>query len=390
MKRISIITLCLIAAMCATTTHAQRTAEDFYKSSYDLLRNRDLDGALAALDKAIALNPDFALAYAQRSRLDLMKGALDSALTDVDKALLIDPEMKQAYAERARIRMMKNDMKGALSDLDNAVVRGYRSDEVYSSRANLRVMTRDFEGAISDFNTAISMNPSRIGNYLGRGAARSVGGDDDGALVDYTYVIDKFEQEERDRSAAGKGARRSAPFDMTSPVISGPESSTRQEKTSSTGKTVREVTKTEAVVTMRVNTGPGMTAEKMEYLPNVAGAYMNRGSIYSTRGDSDAAIADLTKSITIHPFFAAYFDRGKEFRKRGDLSGAIADFTKAIELRPQMANLYLERGVALLQIGKDDEAEKDFAQTLALDPRLKTTVETRRVDAKRQQEKKSP
>lgn len=389
MKRnISTIVCCLTLAIFASPTLAQSAAEDHLKTSRARLQNRDLDGALATLDKAIELKPDFAEAYVQRNRLHMMKGAMDSALADLDKALLIDPEMKQAYFERGRIRMMKNDMKGALSDLDNAIGRGYQSDEVYSSRANLRVMTRDFEGAISDFNTAISMNPGRIGHYLGRGAARSVAGDYDGALLDYTYVIDKFEQEEHDRSAAGKGERRSAPFEMTSPVISGPESSTGNEKTSPSGKTVREVTKTEAVVAMRVNTGPGMTAEKMEYLPNVAGAYLNRGSILSKRGDSDAAIADLNKSITIHPFFAAYYDRGKEFRKRGDLSAAIADFTKAIELRPQMASFYLERGVALVEIGKDDEAEKDFAKALSLVPRLKTTVESRRAEAQAQREKK--
>src|SRR5438552_18764476 len=84
MKKISLITFCLVAAMCASTTHAQRTAEDFYKSSYEQLRNRDLDGALAALDQAIELKPDFAQAYVQRNRLHMMKGAIESALADLD------------------------------------------------------------------------------------------------------------------------------------------------------------------------------------------------------------------------------------------------------------------------------------------------------------------
>lgn len=389
-KTISTMVCCFTLVVFAPPILAQATAEDHIRTSKSLLHNRDLDGAIASLDKAIELKPDFAEAYVQRNRLHMLKGSLDSALADLDKALLIDPEMKQAYAERGRIRMLKNDMKGALNDLDNAVGRGYRSDEVYSSRANLRMMTRDYQGAISDFNIAISMNPARIGYYLGRGAARSGTGDDDGALVDYTSIIEKFEQQERERREAGKSERQAAPFDFTSPVISGPESSTRKEGTSTTGKTVQEVKRTETVVTMKMNTGPGMTVERMEYLPNVAGAYMNRGSIHSKRGDSDAAIADLSKSITIHPFFAAYFDRGKQFRKRGDLSAAIADFTKAIELRPTMAMFYLERGLTLLQAGKGDEAEKDFAQTLALDPRLKTAVETRRVEAQGLRENKSP
>ncbi len=288
--------------------------------------------------------------------------------------------MKQAYADRARLRMMKNDMKGALSDLDNAVARGYRSDEVYSSRAHVRTIMRDFEGAVSDFNVAISMNPTNARHYLGRGSARSSLGDEDGAVADYTYLINGFEDEERERRAAGKPERRVPSADKKSPIISGPESATT--KTAKTGQTQREVTKIEAQSVMGMRLGPGMTPQLMEYLSSVAGAYNGRGLIYGKKGDSEAAIADLGKSITINAFFGTYYNRARELRKRGDLALAVADFTKAMELRPKMAPFHLERGVTLLQMGKEEEAEKDFADALALDPELKTTIETRRLEAK--------
>jgi tetratricopeptide (TPR) repeat protein len=250
------------------------------------------------------------------------------------------------------------------------------------------MIKQDYEGAISDFNTAISMNPGRIGYYLGRGSARSQSGDEQGALADFTQIINQFEQEERERRAAGKGERKAIPFDMTSPVITGPESPKVQVVTNSKGETIRGVTRTDAQVTMKFDSN--MTAEQMEYLPNVAGAYLNRASIYIKRGDSDAAIADLNKSITIHPFFGALYERGKEFRKRGDLTAAIADYNKTIEQQPRMAFFYVERGGTLLEIGKDDEAEKDFARALELDPGLKTTIEKRRAETKKGGEQKSP
>lgn len=391
MKRtISTLVSCFLLLVFTASTFAQRTAEDYVSASKSHLQNRDLDGALASLNKAIELNPGLAVAYLERHSIYILKGALDSALGDLNKAILIDPEIKQAYAARGRVRMMKNDVNGALSDFDNAIARGERSDEVYSARANLRIMTQDFEGAISDFNIAISMNPKRIGHTLGRGLARSRSGDEAGALADYTSIIDSFEQGERDRQAAGKSERSATPFDITSPVISGPEYPTGKREGASKGETSPGVTKTDAIVAMRLDTGPGMTREKMEYLPSVAGAYLNRASIYGKRGDSDAALSDLNKSIIIEPFFGAFYDRGKELRKRGDLSAATADFTKAIELQPRMAWSYLERGTTLLRLGREDEAERDFAQTLALEPRLKTTVDTRRAEAQGQREKKSP
>lgn len=382
MKKISTLACFLALSVFVPTVVAQRTAEDHYKTSYSLLRNRDLDGALAALDKAIALKPDYAQAYAQRARLRTMKGQIDTALVDFDKALQIDSEMTEVYVSRARIRMMRSDMRGALSDLDNAIVRGHRSDDVYSSRAQLRMMTQDIQGAISDLNTAVSMNPNRIGHYLARGAARERSGDHDGAIIDYKYIIDKFEEEERARLAAGKPARQATDFDIKSPVISGPE-------TSSPGKNGKETGKTEGMAAIMVNTGPGMTPEKMEYLPNVAGAYLNRAAIYRKRGDSEAAMTDLNKSIAIDPhFFAAYYDRGRELQKRGDLGAAFADFSKVIERQPRLAAAYVERGSTLLLMGKDAEAEKDFAQGLALDARMATMIENRRTEAKNQREKK--
>jgi tetratricopeptide (TPR) repeat protein len=376
---ISTLMCCLMLVVFAAPAFAQKTAEDYLKASRTRLEARDLDGALAALDKAVELKPDFAEAYFERHRLHMLRGALDPALADLNKALLIDPEMKQAYVLRGRIRMMKNDMNGALSDFDNAVAKGYRSDEIYSSRANLRMMKQDYEGAISDFNTAISMNPGRIGYYLGRGAARAASGDEEGALADYTEIINRFEQKESERLAAGKGERKATPFDMTSPLIKGPESSAKV-VTNAKGETLRGVTMTGTEVATKFNTN--MTAEQMEYLPNVAEAYLNRAGINIKRGDSDAALADLNKSITIHPFFAALQMRGQEFRKRGDFNAAIADFTKAIEQQPQMAFFYVDRGAALQAIGKDDEAEKDFARAVELDPGLKTTIEKRRAETK--------
>lgn len=42
-----------------------------------------------------------------------------------------------------------------------------------------------------------------------------------------------------------------------------------------------------------------------------------------------------------------------------------------------------------MQLGKDNEAEKDFAQALALHARLKPAIDTRRVEAKGQIENKT-
>jgi tetratricopeptide (TPR) repeat protein len=209
-------------------------------------------------------------------------------------------------------------------------------------------------------------------------------GDEAGALDDYTFVIQMFEQQESDRIKAGKPAREAAPFDLHSPMVNGPESVTTTEK----GKTTRTQG---VVVMMNTDSSRPMTAEQVEYLPNVAGAYMNRGLIYSRKGDAEAALVDLNKAIAVNPHeFMAYYSRGKELQKHGDLIGALSDFNKSIELGPQIPMAYLERGVTLVLLGRDAEAQKDFEQCVKIEPRMQTAVENRRAEAKKEADKKSP
>lgn len=378
-KYISSLACCLMVFFVSSTAFGQKTAEDFYKLSQKRLMERDLDGALAAIDKAIELKPDMASLYGRRSELRIMKGFLDAALADLDKALLLDPELSMAYAARGNLRMMKSDMQGAMNDFDNAIVRGERSANVFAMRARLRLMLHNPEGALSDFNAAISMNSNRVGNYLGRAAARSQTGDKDGALADYTYVIDAFEEAERKGTAPDKEARKAHANDIISPVIHGPEITKPGDS--------KVTTKTTMVATINPEAEETMSAEEMEYLPNVAGAYMNRGQIHKTNGDTDAALADLNKSVAVYPHWGAYETRGEVWRTRGDLNAALADFNKSIELQPDMVFTYLERGVTLMLAGRDEEAEKDFSMVLTLSPMFKTMVETRRAEAKQQRTK---
>ena len=242
-------------------------------------------------------------------------------------------------------------------------------------------MLHDPEGALSDYNAAISMNSNRVGNYLGRATARSQTGDKAGALADYTYVIDMFEEAERKGTAPDKEARKVRANDLVSPVIEGPE-------TTKPGDS-KVTTKTTMVATMNPEAEETMTAEQMEYLPNVAGAYMNRAQIHKTNGNLDAALADVNKSVAVYPHFGAYELRGEVWRARGDLNAAMADFNKSIDLQPDMSFSHLERGVTLMLLGRDEEAEKDFRFVLMLNPMYKTMVDSRREEAK-QQRTKSP
>lgn len=63
---------------------------------------------------------------------------------------------------------------------------------------------------------------------------------------------------------------------------------------------------------------------------------------------------------------AAAFEAGQNAQERGDTNGAIRFYTTAIDLAPELFQPYYQRAVALMSLGRDSEAEKDFQKVLQL------------------------
>src|SRR4051794_21558198 len=65
-------------------------------------------------------------------------------------------------------------------------------------------------------------------------------------------------------------------------------------------------------------------------------AYFNRGLLWSTKGDSDRAIADFSQVIRLDANIPwAYNNRAALWRAKGDLDRAIADLDQAIRIDPK-------------------------------------------------------
>jgi TonB family protein len=76
---------------------------------YIYFRHANLDAAIADLDRVIALNPKFALAYRIRGNAYGFQRNLDHAIADYDRSLRINPLDKRAVLER----LLAYDAKGA-------------------------------------------------------------------------------------------------------------------------------------------------------------------------------------------------------------------------------------------------------------------------------------
>jgi tetratricopeptide (TPR) repeat protein len=83
--------------------------------------NKDFDNAILKYTETIALDPDDAIAYANRGLAYYNKQQFDLAIKDANSALGINPNSAHAYNTRGRGYMGKNEKALAISDFEKAV-----------------------------------------------------------------------------------------------------------------------------------------------------------------------------------------------------------------------------------------------------------------------------
>lgn len=336
-----VATISIGFAYCAPA-RAQSSSEDPMMEVIAYLQAGKKDQAIAALGEIIKRQPGNADALILRSNLKVTAGDNAGALADINKAIELKPDNGSAYYGRAILQLAGNDLVAALKDLDLAVANNYKNDPVYSLRSQLRSQQEDFKGALADLEESLKLNPNNPRSYFDRATLLLLLDDKDRAFADLNYVLNWYETDPTIRPAP-KAAKSDKP------------DADRKDKEPAANRL------TVGVDIETVNEAP--SAPKMA--PVIARGYFHRGLIHSSRGNTDPAIADFTRSIKIEPADSvAYFRRALELEGKGDLAGALADLVKTMELDPTDGNALVEHGVILLLQGKANEAQIDFDRLL--------------------------
>ena len=105
----------------------------------------------------------------------------------------------------------------------------------------------------------------------------------------------------------------------------------------------------------------------IEFKPDFASAYNNRGNAYGFKGDFDNAIQDFNTAIQLQPELSiAYSNRGVEYSKQNDYERSIEDYTQAIQLKPDPW-IYYNRGEAWLHLREWEKAKLDLITAKNMD-----------------------
>ena len=166
---------------------AREAAIHFFKGkSYG--KRGELNKAIAEFNKALEINPGFAVAYLSRGIAYGDKGNYDKAISDCNKALEINPYDPIAYLSRGISYESKGRVDQAFTDYNLALGLNPDFAIAYLNRGDAYSHFGQFDDAISDYNKAIELKPKLAPSYVNRGFAYSRKGQYDQAISDYIKV----------------------------------------------------------------------------------------------------------------------------------------------------------------------------------------------------------
>jgi tetratricopeptide (TPR) repeat protein len=330
-------------------------------------------GALADFEQAVALDPTSVEARNGRGMSRHLRGDLAGAIADYDEVVRLSPSYPQAFNNRGLARQALGDLARAVADYDAALALNPRYAEALSNRGLARQALGDLDGAVADYDAALAFTPAQDAAmlYHNRGAAKQARGDLDGALADFDQAL------------------RINPGHLPTYNNRGMVHKARDDYN--------------AALT-DFNQALAMTAREM-----AAPLYHNRGGVRVLLSDFAGAIADYDEALQIDPlFYIAYLSRANARYHKRDLMGyvdyrmafklnaegsarelvrlvaedvardpeaVLTNCRKHLRISPNDLTAYSRRGLTLLFLGREAEAEADFVQAYALVPDAKAHLD---------------
>ena len=112
----------------------RKSAIHLFKGAACVLKEQ-WDEGISEYNKALELNPRFAIAYRTRGFAYCGKGEYEKALSDFTKAIEINPMYADAYFFRGVACCSKGQYEQAISDFSNAIELNSKHAPAYTSRA---------------------------------------------------------------------------------------------------------------------------------------------------------------------------------------------------------------------------------------------------------------
>jgi serine/threonine-protein kinase len=148
-----------------------------------------VDETLRYITAALAVRPDSVWMRYKVGNLLRIRGDLDGALVAHRKTLALYPRFAEAHVDMGAILQARGDWEGAFDAYQKAIKFDPQNAAAYSSLGNLLMDRDDFKGAITACRKAIDLDPQFASAHLNLGIALYETGDLDGAIASWEQTI---------------------------------------------------------------------------------------------------------------------------------------------------------------------------------------------------------
>ncbi len=152
---------------------------------------REYPSALALMNRAISLYPNYFVSYSIRGGIHNRLGNLTAALSDYNRALELNPTYALAYENRGAIYEDLNQLDNALNDYNHAIELDPTSPYAYLDRGHLYLLRNLFEQSVLDLSLSLRLfgqRPASVLYYYRAQAFQGLRRWDD-AIKDYNEYI---------------------------------------------------------------------------------------------------------------------------------------------------------------------------------------------------------
>lgn len=136
----------------------------------------DLDGAIAAFNQALQIDPKYVPAYYFRGLAREKQNNEEGAIADFDRAIQLDPGYLPAYYQRGSLKGKAGDFDTAISDFKQVIKLDSKYAPAYYNLGHVYYFRGDMDGAIEQLTQALSLQPDFALSYFIRGLARHAHG----------------------------------------------------------------------------------------------------------------------------------------------------------------------------------------------------------------------
>jgi tetratricopeptide (TPR) repeat protein len=148
------------------------SAIDWTNRGNQLYRTGQLPAALAALDRAVQLQPDFYAAWYERGNVLFAMNRATEALESYERTIQLKPDLYGVWRDRAVLLGATQQYLAALGSFDKATELKPDDYVLWYMRGNLlNKDLRNYSQAIASYDRALLINPNFADAWMGKGRA---------------------------------------------------------------------------------------------------------------------------------------------------------------------------------------------------------------------------